>query len=505
MNGRFSHVRRKASFLAFACCAALPFQVSAPAMPRTSAAPARFHYELAFVPGGGEGFPLQRRPEWRLGVRGEGLSAADGAVALVFNAWGGWQEVDSLYLDVVSCDPPIESGPFPGNAMVLSLPERWDGRFEVQLVIQPLRAGSKAQERWGMLPTWSPSYSFGQSRNVFPKVHQDHGPVAGRHTVALSAPKGCPIASGWNGLTAGRQQREIDPTEGNAFLSFGKPLAERTVKKSGKLLQVLQYGAARDVVETVSGIVQSLAASIGAATGRAVPDPMVVFLTDVGGGGMGADYGLVAGYRADTPDWMEHNAYFHHLLAHEFFHWWLGQQIRGSESFTWFHEGFTEYFSVWHLAATGVVSRAWFAERVHELGVEARDRSAWGSVAFADPTASWRDGDGPNETLAYKGGAMLAFALDVALRARGEPGSLQLIRDLLRRDHAEVSLDELHAWCLAHGLEDFWERHVAGTEILDFAGLLEQIGFTITQDADQFRFEATGRELDAFFAFSGDD
>lgn len=462
---------------------------------------AKIHYELEFAPGGDDLFPLVRRPEWRLRVSGRGLSKEDGAVTLVFDSWGDWREVDSLYIDVRECAPPVDADLFPGNALVLRRPDGWDGRFEVSFAFQPIRAGSKASERWGMLPSWSPGYSFGQSRNVFPQVFQDHGPVSGLRTVELRAPKGCPIASGWKGLTAGKQKLEVDPADGNGFIGFGRPRSHAEFKVAEGKLEVVQYGRALEVAEPVGRMLQRLAGNIAAALDHPLPDPMLVFITDVGEGGMGSDHGLVLGFTGDTPEWQVNSPYYHHFVAHEFFHWWLGSQIRGNEAITWFHEGFTEYFSLWHLASSGLIERSWFAERVHELGREALDRSSWGSISFADPEVSWRDGDGPNEIMAYKGGAMLAFALDMELRKRKEAGALLLIRDLLERGVEEPSLKDLKAWFEGHDMQDFWESYVAGKNTIEMADLLEEIGFEIERDENGIKFTDGGDLRDDFFTF----
>ncbi|MBC8407084.1 MAG: hypothetical protein H8E15_17850, partial [Planctomycetes bacterium] len=156
-------------------------------------------YELEFQPGE-SGWPLISRPTWLLTVRGSGLDPEQGAANLVFHSWGGWMEIDSLYLDVRKIDPSLEVPAFPGNSLLMELPDNWDGSFEAQIAIHPLRQNSAAQSRWGMLPTWSPSYSFGQTRNVFPTLYQDHGPVDASHRVKLLAPKNCPVASGWAGI-----------------------------------------------------------------------------------------------------------------------------------------------------------------------------------------------------------------------------------------------------------------------------------------------------------------
>ncbi len=450
-----------------------------------ASAQASIEYELVFNPA--TAFPLKSRPTWLLTVRGRGLDPNQGAANLVFNSWGNWREIDSLYLDVLHCEPPLEVPAFPGNSLLMLRPDDWNGSFEVQIAIHPLRAGSAVQSRYGMLPTWSPTYSFGQTRNVFPTLYQDHGSAKVKSKVTLRAPRNCPIASGWAGISKSPQVIDVDPTDGNGFVAFGKPLDRQdrnignlTGTKKRKLgdrkLQVLQYGEAFKAASAVADLVVELDRHITQVLEVPPPDPSLVFITDIGGGGMGAEHGLVLGFMRDTPDWQATNPYYYHFVAHEFYHTWLGNNVNGGESFTWFHEGFTDYFALWHLAAAGLISQQWFGQRILELGNEARDNSSWGKISFAG-TDHWRDGDGPIETMAYKGGAILAFAMDVELRAIGKPGLPQLMRDFLRREHPDVSLDDLRDWFEAHDLEEFWQQYVEQPNTFDPRTYLSRIGF----------------------------
>lgn len=440
-------------------------------------------YTPEFVPGNENELRFTQRPTWKLTMRGEGFDPADGAICLVMSSWGDWMEIDSLYLDLTHAQPAVEAAMFPGNAVVLHAPEGWDGSFEASFTLHPLLAGSTANRRYGMLPRWSPSYSFGQTRNVFPSVYQDAGKVDTDTEVTIRAPRGVPISTGWQGLTTDAQTLDLDPTEGNGFLAFGEPFSyERRTLAHGRL-EVLQYGQAQKVTTQVADLVGKLAGSMADAL-SAPSDPLIVYLSDVGGGGMGTDFGLVLGYEASTPDWQIDSPYYHHFVAHELFHHWLGSQVGGSESFTWFHEGFTEYFSLWHLASTEAIAPEWFWERLRELGDEAVERSSWGEVPFAGQEVNWRDGDGPNEVMAYKGGAMLAYMMDVRLRELGRPGALQMLRDFLEEDRGSVGLSELEDWWRAHELGELWDEFVADTTVPDLDAWMER-----------------GQQLDSLFRF----
>ncbi len=57
--------------------------------------------------------------------------------------------------------------------------------------------------------------------------------------------------------------------------------------------------------------------------------------------------------------------------------------------------------------------------------------------------------------MAYKGGAMLAFALNAELCAHGESGLPYSTRVLLQRENRYVDLGVLRDWCEDQGLEGF--------------------------------------------------
>ncbi len=435
----------------------------------------------------GESALLIHRPEWRLRVQGERLDLDQGPAALVFEHWDDWKALDALYLDVIDCEPAVESALHPGNALVVSRPEGWDGSFDVEFRMIPLQAGSRVQQQWARLPSWTDGYSLGESRSVFPKVYQDRGEIHGTRSVQLVGPDGQPTASGWAGLHDPSQVLAIDPTRGNTFLAFGEPARERRDLLHG-WLEILQYGGPPGVAGPVADLTATLASHIGKTLDATPPNPCIVFVHGAGQGGMAADPGLLVGYDRKMPEGYVHSPYYRHLVAHEFYHQWLGVRVRADESIAWFHEGFTEYLSLWHLVATGLVEPAWFANRIEELGKEARDRSTWGEIPFAAPGVQWRDGDGPRETQAYKGGAMLAFAMDVELRRRGRSDLSALVRDLLAAESGPVTLESLEAWARDQGLGTFWTKHVSGTERLEIAALLATAGFR--RSASGERWEA---------------
>jgi hypothetical protein len=167
-------------------------------------------------------------------------------------------------------------------------------------------------------------------------------------------------------------------------------------------------------------------------------------------------------------------------LAHELLHDWLGSHLLvGDGSLVWFYEGFTEYLANWHGTAAGFFTRDRFAERILAFEREARTHSSLGRVAFAQPGINWRDHDGPNEIMAYKGGAVLAFVLDVELRRRGQSVSA-IIRELLASGSREYGLADVRNAMARLGLSDIYERSIAGTEMPAVRPMLLEMGFVDT-------------------------
>jgi len=254
-------------------------------------------------------------------------------------------------------------------------------------------------------------------------------------------------------------------------------------KKKPCPLEVYQFGGGRDVTGAMAHVLGTVLPELSTHLDRKLRSPYRAFITDTQGGGMGSHFGLRVGFFADAEEGLEESSYFRQHITHELFHEWLGIQLRESDSsLVWFKEGFTEYLSLWQAAAAGLVSRDWFASRLIELQEIARQRSSLGSKAFGDPDVAWRDGDGPNETLAYTGAPLLALVLDAELRQAGQPGLMQLVRDLLGCGET-YSLSDIRQWLEDHGLADRYERSIAGVEMPDITDILARIGYELVEEA----------------------
>ena len=413
---------------------------------------------------------------WRVEVVLRGLEP--GAVVGFTSAGWGWPQ-GKPYLAVVESDPLLAERAEDGTSLTLAALE--PSRSEVRLVyrVDVADRGSERQRRNGLMPSRGDGFAFGSSLNTLLRPSVDGELLDGSVTIELvPAEPEATIVTGWSGRARGAQRLTPDTPWGNSFVVFGEP-ASTTVARAGSLvIEAYQFGNGPDTTERAVDLVRRIAPAVARHTGWPARSPSRVFLSSAMDGGMGTDYGFHLNVPDDAPADHGFDLFFTTTVAHELFHEWLGTRLHESSgSLVWFREGFTEYFSQWLSASLGTISAEDFAETLASYDHFARASTSLGRVAFADPTVEWRDGDGPNELMAYRGGPVLALALDVELRAAGEPGLLQLLRDLLSRDEHVFPPEDLFTWFVDHGLEDAWNRSVAGLDVPAAADSLARAGF----------------------------
>ncbi|HSD11188.1 MAG TPA: hypothetical protein VLF14_09400, partial [Candidatus Binatia bacterium] len=370
----------------------------------------------------------------------------------------------------------------PGNFAV-DAPSGWDGTLDASYVIPLARSGSRAEQAHGLLPRSDDSHAAGFSSNTLIDVIQGARRLEAERTIRFVGPPDATIATGWGGLSTGAQEVRFDHAIDNVPLVFGHLSAVSTSDAGGLRFEIAQFGPGPDGTGHALRIAETLVPLYGRNSGRPYGEPVRLFLTPLTRGGTHTDHGCIVGFQADDLD-AENVPEFIRIVAHELFHNWLGGCLRppDDESLVWFHEGFTEYFTTWHMTASSLASREWFAERLASMDAVARSSSAFGRVTFAEPSVRWRDGDGPNETLAYRGGAMLAFFADVELRRQGGPGLMKLVADLLRDGDRPLTLVAIREWMGSNGLAEFYASYVAKPASLpDLDSALREIGFEATE------------------------
>jgi hypothetical protein len=413
---------------------------------------------------------------WILELEASGLAPTGAPLELRLDDWGEWTQVDSYHLPFLTCDPPALRAEEARERFVVQVPPGWDGRLSARYAIAVTELGSNAREAHGLLPSRAPSYCLGFTSNTLVELESGGAPVAAERTLSIDVPADWTIATGFGGVSIGHQSARIPAHFRNSAIAFGKPMAIASAQQGAQPIEIVQWGGEQDVTAPLERFARTFVAECTQSTGQPPTGPIRLLVTEPGAGGTRVDGAFVIG----CPDLLgpAPDPYTLHFLAHEIFHDWLGGRLRPAtkdESLAWFWEGFTEYLSLWHLAKSELVPRAWFVERLFDYDRELRDLPAWRTVAFADPAVAWRADE--NEPVAYKGSALLAFSLDVALRRAGGAGLVELIRDLLAEPDGEYSLELLETWLEVHGQGELWRRSFAGVERPDLRADLASIGY----------------------------
>jgi len=437
---------------------------------------------------------------WTVRMSARGLDPARRELALHLSTWGGWDEVDAYYVRGLASSATLRRVEGQTGVWRVELPDFWDGALEVSYRVPLAPRGSRVQARHGLLPWYDAQagYANGFAVNTLMVPHVAGEPAAGRYSVELRAPAGVAIVSGWGGVSEGTQDITLAGPPDNAQILFGRPVGASHSESGGVACEVVQFGAGADRTAQVLPLLGRLVDVYGRSTGCPIDKPIRVFITDTGGGGTRVDRNFNVGISADTD---LASPAFKALLAHEVFHEWLGGLVReeSDEGMVWFKEGFTDYLALWHLAALGEIGPDWFAARLVELDRVARASEAHGHVSFGDPSVRWRDGDGPNEMLAYRGGAVLAFCADVELHRRGESRLPRVIADLRAENGGRYSTESVLGWLEANGLSEFAATHVTQPGLPDLSAALREVGFEATRAPRKVAYVGFATEGDELF------
>ena len=197
-------------------------------------------------------------------------------------------------------------------------------------------------------------------------------------------------------------------------------------------------------------------------------------------------------------------------VSHEFFHCWNVERIRPAslEPFKfdhanrsgelWFAEGFTSYFDDLALVRAGVYTPEDYAEGNtgqlnYVLNSPGRDHRGPIAMSQQAPFVDAATANDPNNfgntfVSYYSYGATLGLALDLELRERGK--RLDDVMQLMWRRYGkpeipyhvrDIQLAVGEAAGAMEWAEQWFERHVYGSELPDLAELLATYGMTLAQ------------------------
>lgn len=411
-------------------------------------------------------------------------------VRLRLEDWGEWTERPGPYVLDLESDPPMRRDPDRATDYVLETPSDWNGSISVRYRI----ATVPLEEGHTLMPYRTAGHSLGFQRNTLMQLVRGDTAIPLTATLSLVPPDGWVAVSD---LGAPAHGGSVQLTGESTSIVFGEP-TDRALDLSGpRPTHCWQFGGDEPVCARTAGAVAQLLEAFGDlpyAAGRAPADTMTVLIPGGRRGGTGGVGGIVLGYHGNLAD-DPLPANITTLLAHELLHAFVQTVKTGDNVAVWFHEGFTEYLAQRYVVVAGMVAPNTFARQLQDKASAVAANPASNRVRFADPSIQWRDGDGPHERLAYDGGAVAAFAVDVESRLAGGGGVAELLRHLSALGVTEVPYDTVASWLLAAGLNDLRARLFEGTERYDVDTGLRRIGFAEGRRAAMLTY--TGIETDA--------
>ena len=274
----------------------------------------------------------------------------------------------------------------------------------------------------------------------------------------------------------------------DAFLVVGSYRASEL--KAGQALVTLALGGTmRDAMPEVEGAVRRfLGASEGIFGGA--PQTRILVVGNVGaspGSLHGGVFGSDVSFLADEPLGPANAERWRPFLCHEIFHLWNGTAISfpAGQQY-WFTEGVTEYEA--HLLPL----RLGEAEREGFLSTFAGKAARYLEAAGSKGLLAAGDEKFLNNALVYDGGSLAALVLDVEIRtASGNRRSLDdLLRALYERARGRkgkgLTLDDVvrtASKVAGKPMDDFFDRHVKGSETLRLPEAFRKAGLAIEIDA----------------------
>jgi predicted metalloprotease with PDZ domain len=195
-----------------------------------------------------------------------------------------------------------------------------------------------------------------------------------------------------------------------------------------------------------------------------------------------------------------------HVLAHEYFHLWNAERIRVNHlhkpDYTkplvtgtiWLNEGATEYMSFFLLRSSGLMTENEFYQEMAKknASIQAQKKLVtrksivdfsrkWSSSKLGGITGLMEIQFG-----VYERGAVASFALDLLIREKsnGDKGLVDVFKYLLAsywekdKGYGEEELVEIIKTSTGVDAGDFYNKYIAGTELVDLDSALAPFGLT---------------------------
>lgn len=388
-------------------------------------------------------------------VSGSGFRAADAALDAHLPNWGDWIDLGRPYLQNVSVNGRPAS---PNTSGSIALGR---GPFVLRYELPVLDDTTADAHRFPNLPRGGPGTAVAAVFN----------------TLVVIKSGGVPVAKGENGFYA---------------FGVGRPALQTA---NGIRIEVASAVSGAGHVNDIAAVASRTLPVLPAATG-VTPDSVVRIVVQRSGL-PGVTRGTVTrfGITVALPPDDALNEWTHSVIVHELTHLWIGRRFSDDERLIWFMEGFNDYLALWTAAAAGVVTPDWFAQR---LAVVADEVAALPPAPVQPLTAQavGRDGDGPVERLAYRGGALAAFCFDVALRGAGKGTLGSFVGKLLMMPDSILTERAIRATAEAMGAGAEFRAAVDSVPVASMWPALRSVGFLVAVEEPTY-LAALGIAADA--------
>jgi len=408
-------------------------------------------------------------------VSGSGFRAAQAPLDAHLPNWGDWADLGRPYIQNIT----VNNRPASPN-MVGTIP-LGTGSFVLRYELPVLDDTSPDAHRFPHLPRGGPGTAVAAVFNTLVVIKRGGVPVAARASIRLTAPRTGGTFTGWAGFAEGAQSARVLPVaEGeNGFYAFGV-LGPALHTANGIRLEVVSAVGGAWRVNDITALASRTLPVLQRTTGVA-PDSVVRIIVQRSGlpgvtRGTTTRFGIAVALPPDDTL----NEASRSVVVHEFTHLWIGRRFP-DERLIWFMEGFTDYLALWTAAAAGVVTPDWFAQRLAAIA----DEVAALPPAPARPLSAQavrRDSDGSAERLAYRGGALAAFSLDVALRGADKGTLGSFIGKLLKTPDSVLTERAIRASAEAMGAGAEFRTAVDSVPLTSPWPALRSVGFVISEE-----------------------
>ena len=407
--------------------------------------------------------------------------AAREAVGVRLDSWGG-SDRRQVFAAIVDGTPTAVDA----DGMIRFASRRGSGHVvRYRLRVHPEQRSSE----WRLVPHRADDAVVFFTRNVVPVLALTGGREQFIEVMRLAPPPGFAAVTGM-GDCATVGCRRVPGNGVAVFLPRTSPHLPLLASATARILDLSRQGFGPAMGALVDRVVRERPLQ------PATPAPgasrlLVVERTFEDGVyyGTWTEQGIVLGLTGAPPLDLGHRK----TIAHELLHESVNPARLGADAPLWMYEGFAEYLAAWTLAATGEESPVEFAARMRQHEIRATMHVVRDGARFGEREGAARRGSA-DDSHAYSGGTLVAFALDAALRACGADLATVVAEASAARSRAGTEAAPSSAATAfrdalaARGLASLHDSLVAAGQVPRIAPALAAAGFLVERNATSLTY-----------------